>query len=89
MQQPILKHLSVLAGWLLLTATAAAQRYVSVKLVGPGNEPLAGAAVVVKDHKTIGKTTDAEGNYQLRIPANEDYTQQASFVGPATQSHPL
>lgn len=89
MQQPILKHLIVLAGCLLLTATAAAQRYVSGKVVGPGNEPLAGAAVVVKENKTIGMTTDAEGNYRLRIPDNKEYTLQASFIGYVTQSHPL
>ena len=89
MQQPILKHLIVLAGCLLLTATAAAQRYVSGKVVGPGNEPLAGAAVVVKENKTIGMTTDAEGNYRLHIPDNKEYTLQASFIGYVTQSHPL
>lgn len=89
MQQPILKHLIVLAGYLLLTATAVAQRYVSGKVVSPGNEPLAGAAVVVKENKTIGMTTDAEGNYRLRIPDNKEYTLQASFIGYVTQSHPL
>ena len=73
----------------MLTATAAAQRYVSGKVVGPGNEPLAGAAVVVKENKTIGMTTDAEGNYRLRIPDNKEYTLQASFIGYVTQSHPL
>ena len=89
MQQPILKHLIVLAGCLLLTATAAPPRYVAGKADGPGNEPLAGAAVVVKENKTIGMTTDAEGNYRLRIPDNKEYTLQASFIGYVTQSHPL
>ena len=44
---------------------------------------------MVKENKTIGMTTDAEGNYRLRIPDNKEYTLQASFIGYVTQSHPL
>lgn len=72
MQQPILKHFIVVAGCLLLSATAAAQHYVSGKVVDSDNEPLAGAAVVVKENKTIGMTTDVQGNYRLRIPDNQN-----------------
>ena len=44
---------------------------------------------MVKENKTIGMTTDAEGNYRLHIPDNKEYTLQASFIGYVTQSHPL
>ena len=89
MQQPILKNLIVLAGCLLIAASAAAQRYVSGKVLDADNGPLAGATVFVKENRAIGMTTDAEGNYRLRLPDGKAYTLQASFIGYVTQSHAL
>jgi len=89
MQQPILKNLIVLAGCLLIAASAAAQRYVSGKVLDADNGPLAGATVFVKENRAIGMTTDAEGNYRLHLPDGKAYTLQASFIGYVTQSHAL
>ena len=51
-----------------IAASAAAQRYVSGKVLDADNGPLAGATVFVKENRAIGMTTDAEGNYRLRLP---------------------
>ena len=45
---------------------------------------LAGASVVLQP-KNIGSTTDASGNFSVKIPAG-NYTLVVSFVGQATQS---
>lgn len=49
-----------------------------------GGKPLSGASVVT-DPKNIGTTTDADGNYNLNVPAG-NYILSISFVGQATQS---
>ncbi len=81
----ILTALYTLTG-LLLALPASAQRIITGKVVDADNEPLAGAAVFVKEQKTIGMTTDTQGNYRLRLPDNKGYTLQASYIGYITQS---
>ena len=68
----ILTVLCVTAGYCLAALPASAQRIVMGKVVDADNEPLAGAAVFVKEQKTIGMTTDMEGNYRLRLPDDKE-----------------
>ena len=82
----ILTVLCVTTGYCLAALPASAQRIVMGKVVDADNEPLAGAAVFVKEQKTVGMTTDMEGNYRLRLPDDKEYTLQASYLGYVTQS---
>lgn len=51
---------------------------------GPGNEPLAGASVVVRNKKTnftSGTKTDSTGIFTSRVPAGGPYTFSVTMVG--------
>ena len=82
----ILTALCVAAGCCLSVLPASAQRFIAGKVVDTNNEPLAGAAVFVKEKRSVGMTTDAQGCYRLRLPDNGEYTLQASYIGYITQS---
>ncbi|MFR9519393.1 MAG: TonB-dependent receptor [Rikenellaceae bacterium] len=63
---------------LTLQLALAQQRVVTGRVVDSDNEPLIGAAVVVKD-TTIGTSTDLDGNYSIKLPKG-DKTQTLVFV---------
>lgn len=57
------------------------------KVTGVNGEPLQGASVVVKGSNT-GTTTDATGNFSIRVP-NANAVLEVSYVGLATQEIPV
>ncbi|WP_400193550.1 carboxypeptidase-like regulatory domain-containing protein [Hymenobacter sp. B81] len=67
-------------------SAAGAMRMVSVRgrILDENGRPLIGATVLHKGTRT-GVSTDAEGNYLLRIPANQKPTLQYAYAGYAEE----
>ena len=79
------KPISAAFIFLVLIAHAAmGQGTLSGQVVGPDNEPLTGATLVMKG-TTNGTITDVSGNYTLELPAGNQ-TILASFVGYRTKT---
>ena len=65
-RKSILSLAILLAGWTAIAQT----RTVSGSVKDSSNEPVAGAAVMVKGNTAIGTSTDANGRYTLPgVPA--------------------
>lgn len=64
-------------------STALAQSTIKGKVTDPNNVPLPGVSVVVKD-KTVGTTTDVEGNYTIQVGGPNDVLVY-SYIGFAPQ----
>lgn len=77
------KVLFTLIALVCFVGFAAAQRTITGKVMGKGNEPLVGASVVVKG-TTNGSLTDLDGNFSLEVPKNAS-TLVVSYVGSITQ----
>ena len=74
----------LLLAMILLTLHAQAQiNTIRGKVVGTDNSPLPGVSVIVKG-TTTGITTDLDGNFTLKIPANAK-TLVFSFIGMLSQ----
>ena len=73
----------------LSTATAFAQRILTGTVTDEQGEPLIGAAVRVKGHATLGTATDTNGQFQLSLPADGDYTLQTSYIGYETSEQTI
>lgn len=79
-RKSILSLAILLAGWTAIAQT----RTVSGSVKDSSNEPVAGAAVMVKGNTAIGTSTDANGQYTLPgVPAGA--TLVFSFIGMDTQ----
>ena len=66
---------------LILSATLCAQRYISGRVAdAETDESITGASVFIAG-TTVGTTTDAAGNYMLRIPGEGSYRLTVSHVG--------
>ena len=79
MSNPLKKISFFLAAIFLISSGILAQTSTLKGTVqDAGGKALSGASVVV-DPKNIGTTTDAEGNYTLKIPAG-NYILSISFV---------
>ena len=66
---------------LFIASDILAQRKVSGIVTDDHDEPLAGALVKVKEHRTSVAVTDADGHYELRLPADGRYTLTATYIG--------
>ena len=86
MRIPVIK--SILASLMLVFASEAAdaQYVVKGRVTDKGNEPLAGAGIVVRGLQGTGAVADSEGRYELEIPDSEPHVITVSFVGFMTQS---
>lgn len=82
------KFLSTTLGLLLLVCTVQAQRTIHGTVTSESNEPLIGAAILLKG-TTIGTTTDFDGTYELEIPEGTGQVIQFSYTGYDTQEVPL
>lgn len=70
-----------------MQAVMAQTTLTGVVTSGEDGQPIPGAAVQVKG-TTIGVTTDIDGRYSLRVPADAEVL-QISFVGMSTQEVPI
>jgi TonB-linked SusC/RagA family outer membrane protein len=74
------KKYALLLAFLMMSVMAFAQSGgITGKVVDETNQPLPGASVSV-DGTTYGSTTDANGNYTIKIKAG-NYTVSAKFIG--------
>jgi len=65
----------------LVPLALSAQRYISGRITdAEDGVPIPGAAVFIAN-TTAGTTTDADGNYRLKIPGEGSYRLAVSFVG--------
>lgn len=70
---------------LLQALPVASQRVLSGTVYSNTKEPLIGAAIVVKERKSSGTTTDANGNYSLKLPDGDSHMIQVSYIGYVTE----
>ncbi len=64
----------------IIPLTSSGQRYVSGHITDAGDgEPIPGAGVFIAN-TTVGTTTDADGNYKLKIPGEGSYRLVISHV---------
>lgn len=70
-----------------LSSVHAQEIVVTGKVTGVNGEPLQGASVIIKGSNT-GTTTDATGNFSIRVP-NANAVLEVSYVGLATQEIPV
>lgn len=83
----IFRYITVLMAAVFSTALASAQVYkLGGKILDSTNQPLAGAAVMVKGTSN-GVTADAEGKYSITVSAND--VVEFSYIGFETQSIPV
>ena len=77
-----LRNILPLLMMLFLSVTAFGQQGTVTGVISDmeTGETLPGANVVIRG-TTIGTVTDIDGAYQLRVPANEELTLVASFIG--------
>jgi TonB-linked SusC/RagA family outer membrane protein len=73
--------------FLLSTLVQAQQKTVTGRVLGPSNEPISGASVVVKG-TTTGTTTDDQGKFSIRVP-NEKSILSISYLGYNNQEIPV
>ena len=73
--------------FLLPVAVLAQSKTISGKVLDVGNQPLAGASIVVKD-QNIGTTTDFDGVFNLSVPETAQ-TLVVSYLGYITQELPI
>lgn len=64
-------------------ATAVAQSVINGVVVDSQGESIIGATVVLKSDKTVGTTTDLDGNFSLKVPSAKS-TLVVSYVGMRT-----
>src|SRR5689334_4764374 len=69
--------------YLLPTLVQAQQKNVTGRVLGPSNEPISGASVVVKG-TTTGTTTDEQGRFRITVP-NDQSILTISYLGYNTQ----
>ncbi|MDL2291882.1 SusC/RagA family TonB-linked outer membrane protein, partial [Bacteroides sp. OttesenSCG-928-F21] len=67
-----------------ITTGYAQNRFVKGKVLDGQNEPLIGATIVLKDNRSIGITTDINGEFSLNIPAGNQ-TLIVSYLGMTPQ----
>lgn len=73
--------ITITALWLLGTQAGYGQKIISGTVTeSPSGQPLPGVNVVVKDTVSMGTSTDADGNFTLRVP-DEKHTLIFSFIG--------
>jgi len=78
-----MKVFGCILGFLLciIPLTLSSQRYISGCITdAETNEPITGVSVFIAN-TTIGASTDAEGNYRLKIPGEGSYRLVVSHVG--------
>ena len=74
------KYIACLTVALLLTVELFAQTAVSGRITDKNGESVIGATILVKG-TTTGTSSDAEGRYQIVIPAAAEKTLQVSYLG--------
>jgi hypothetical protein len=70
-----------LLSFLLITLGASAQGTFRGKIFDDNGETIIGAAVYLKNNKTVGTTTDLDGNFSLSIKDSLPQVIQISYVG--------
>ncbi|MBO4738335.1 MAG: TonB-dependent receptor [Bacteroidales bacterium] len=74
---------------LAICHSAYAQRYIEGTIRNDKQEVLSGVAIVVKEIKGFGTTTDEQGHYKLRLPDSKAYTLNISYYGFEKQTYSL
>ena len=70
---------------MLCNLTAFAQSFtVKGKVLDANNEPLIGAAIVLKNQSTVGTVADLDGNFTLEVP-DKNAVLTVSYLGMTPQ----
>lgn len=74
----------LIAVWCFCATAWAQDAIIKGVVVDSFGESVIGASVVLKSNKTVGTTTDLDGNFSLKVPSSSRTTLVISYVGMKT-----